>query len=237
MGAISEDAGTWYYVVDCATCNKAIPFRQAPSYEDDSIIRWPTMRVRCVHCHTDQTYAGDLISRRKAAAPRWIFARDRAPSHASDGDREAFRDRQEDRRVGDSSGRVIFDREIDPISSSLRNILIVAVSGRRATIFFLSSCFLVAGSVLRLALETFYPVPLAVLNESSSSGPALLLGNAFFGALLFGLVLFIFGIGTFFVEACGGLKTGQDWFDRLCRQTVEHLFGTVKAWMGGRTSK
>jgi hypothetical protein len=99
---------------------------------------------------------------------------------------------------------VIFDREIDRFSFSLRNILIVAVSEKRATIFFLSSCFFVAGSVSRLAPETFYPVPLAVLNESRASSPAMLLGNAFFGTALFGLALFIFGIGSFFVGACGG---------------------------------
>jgi hypothetical protein len=220
MSAIPEETGTWYYVVDCATCKNAVPFRQAPSREDDSIARWPTMRVRCCHCNTDHTYAGDLISRRKAAAPRWIFARDRAPSPARDGDQEASRDRQEDRRVWDSGGRLIFGLEIDSISSSLRNILNVAVSGRTATIFFLSSCFFAAGSVSLLALETFCPVPLAV-----------------FGTVLFGLVLFIFGIGSFFVEAFGGFKTGQDRFDRVSRQTVEHLFGTVKAWVGGRTSK
>ena len=131
---------------------------------------------------------------------------------------------------------MIFGLEIGPISSSLRNILNVDVSGKRATIFFLSSCFFVAGSVSLLALETFCPVPLAVLNESRSSGRAMLLVNAFFGTVLFGLVLFIFGVGSFFVEACGGFKIGQDRFDRVCRQTVEHLFGTVKAWVG-RTSK
>jgi hypothetical protein len=130
---------------------------------------------------------------------------------------------------------VIVDREIDAISSSLRNIRITAVSGRRATIFFLSSCFFVAGWISRLALETFYPVPFAVLNESRSAGPAMLLSTAFSVTVLLGLVLFIW-ISSFLFEACGGFKTGQDRFDRLCRQTAEHLFVTVKAWMGSSTS-
>ena len=237
MTANLEEAGAWYYVVDCAICKAVVPFKHA--HEDDQIVRFPTMRVRCFHCHTDHTYSADLISRRKTAAPRAIFKRDRPPSHAGDGDREASRDRQEDRGVGASGGRVILNREIDPISFSLRcyNMLIVAVSGRRATIFFLSLCFFIAGSVLRLALETLYPVPLAVLNETRSSFPAMLLGNAFSGTVLFGFVLFILGTGSFFAEACGGFKAVQDRFDHLCRQAVERSFGTVKTWIGRRTNE
>jgi hypothetical protein len=41
------------------------------------------------------------------------------------------------------------------------------------------------------------------LNELRLSDPAMLLESAFFGTALFGLVLFIFGIGSFFVEAFG----------------------------------
>jgi hypothetical protein len=203
LAANLEEARTWYYVVDCATCKAIIPFKHA--LEDEPILRFPTMRVRCLHCHTDHTYAPDLISHRKAAAPSGIFKGDRPSSDAGDGDREATRDRQEDRGVGDSGGRVILDREIDPLSSSLRrdNIVIAAVGGKRATIFFLSSCFFAAGWVSQLALDIFYPVPLAVLNELRSSGPAMLLGTAYFGTVLLGLVLFIFGMGSFFVEACG----------------------------------
>jgi hypothetical protein len=225
LAANLEEAATWFYVVDCATCKAVIPFKHAP--EDEPILRFPTMRVRCFRCHTDHTYAADLISHRKAAAPRGIFKRDRPPSHAGDGDREASGDRQEDRGVGDSEGEVsadggkswgvaalqepvlseavILDREIAPLSSSLRcdRFLIGAVSGKRARIFFLSSCFFAAGWVSQLGLDIFYPVPLAALNELRSSGPAMPLGTAFFGTVLVGLVLFIIGIGTFFVEVCG----------------------------------
>jgi hypothetical protein len=113
-----EEAGTWYYVVDCATCKAVIPFKHAP--EDEPILRFPTMRVRCFQCHTDHTYAADLVSHRKAAAPRGIFKKDRPLSHTCDGDREASRDRQEDRGAGDSGRRVILKCKIDPVSSSLR---------------------------------------------------------------------------------------------------------------------
>ena len=169
LAANLEKAGTWYYVVDCATCKAIVPFKYAR--EGEPIVCFPTMRVRCFHCHTDHTYGTDLISHRKAAAPRGIFNGDRQPSHASDGNPEAFQDGQEDRRVEDSGGRVILDREIDSISASLRceNILKAAVSDKRATIFFLSSCFFVAGLVSQLALDIFYRIPLAVLNELRSS--------------------------------------------------------------------
>jgi hypothetical protein len=203
MMANLGEAGTWYYVVDCAICNAVVPFKHA--HEDEPIVRFPTMRVRCFHCRTDHTYAADLISRRKAAAPREIFKRDRSPSHAGDGDREAPRDRQEDRSVGASGGRVILNREKDPISFSVRcyNMLSVVVTGKRATIFFLSSCFFAAGWVSQLALDIFYPPRLAVLNELRLSGPVMLLESAFLGTILFGLVLFIFGIGSLFIEAFG----------------------------------
>jgi hypothetical protein len=201
MTANLEEAGTWYYVVDCAICKAVVPFKHA--HEDEPIVRFPTMRVRCFHCHTDHTYAADLISRRKTAAPREIFRRDRPPSHAGDGDREASRDRQEDRGVGASGGRVILNREIDP-------------SGKRATIFFLSSCLFAAGWVSQLALDIFYPARLAVPNELRLSDPAMLLESAFFGTVLFGLVLFIFGIGSFFVEAFGfGRRLTKRGFARM----------------------
>jgi hypothetical protein len=44
-----EEAVTWCYVVDCAMCKAVIPFKHAP--EDEPILRFPTMRVRCLHCH------------------------------------------------------------------------------------------------------------------------------------------------------------------------------------------
>jgi hypothetical protein len=151
------------------------------------------MRVRCLHCHTDHTYTPDLISHRKAAGPSEIFKEDRPSFAAGGGDREASPNQQEHRDGGNSGGRVILDREIDPLSSSLRrdNIVIAAVSGKRSTIFFFSSCLFAAGWVSQLALDIFYPVPLAVLNELRSSGPAMLLGTEYFGTVLLGLVLFI----------------------------------------------
>jgi hypothetical protein len=75
LAANLEEAGTWYYVVDCATCKAVIPFKHAP--EGEPILSFPTMRVRCFQCHTNHTYAADLVSHRKAAAPRGIFKRDR----------------------------------------------------------------------------------------------------------------------------------------------------------------
>jgi hypothetical protein len=202
LAANLVEAGTWYYVVDCVTCKAVIPFKHAP--EDEPILRFPTMRVRCFQCHTDHIYAADLVSHRKTAAPRGNFKRDRPP-YACDGDREASWDRQEDRGVGDSGGRVVLECQINPVSSSLQrdDIVIPTVSGKRATIFFLSSCFFVVGWVSQLALDIFYPVQLAVLNELRSSGPAVLLGIAYLGTVLLGLVFFIFGTGSSFVKACG----------------------------------
>jgi hypothetical protein len=113
-----EEAKTWYYVVDCTTCEAVIPFKHAP--EDEQIFSFPTMRVRCLHCHTDHTYTHDLISHRKATAPSQSFKGDRPSFDTGDGDREASLDQQEDRGVGGSGGRVILDREIDPLSSSFR---------------------------------------------------------------------------------------------------------------------
>jgi hypothetical protein len=181
-------------------------------------VRFPTMTVRCFQCHADHTYAADFISHRKAAAPRGIFKTDRPSSDAGDGDREASSDRQGDRGVGDSGGRVILEREIAALSSSLRrnNIVIAAVSGKRATIFFLSSCFFAAGWVSQLALDLFYPVPAAVLNELRSPGPAMLLGTAYFGTVLLGLVLLIFGMGSFLVETCGFKRKVDEFVLRIC---------------------
>ena len=197
LAANLEEAGTWYYVVDCATCKAVIPFKHAP--EDEPILRFPTMTVRCFHCHTDHTYAPDLISHRKVAAPRGIFERDRASSGSHDGDQEAFRDQQEDRGIGVSEGSVIVEREIDRLNTSLRraNILISTISEKRATIFFLSSCFFTAGWVSQLALDIFYP--------ARSSGLAVLLTAGYFGIVLIGFLLFISGMGSFFVEARGFL--------------------------------
>jgi hypothetical protein len=96
---------------------------------------------------------------------------------------------------------VIIERNIDPISASSQctDVLNVVVSGRRATIFFLSSCFFAAGWVLHVALDIFYPA----LLELRSSRPAMLLGIAFFGTVLLGLALFVYGTGSYFIEAFG----------------------------------
>jgi hypothetical protein len=168
-----EEAGTWYYVVDCATCKAVIPFKYAP--EDEPILQFPTMTVRCFHCHTDHTYAADLISHRKATAPPGIFKKELASSGPGDGDQEAYQDRQEDRG---SEGGVLVKRDIDYLSSSLRraNILLGAMSGKRSTIFFLSSCFFAAGWVSQLVLHIFYPV--------RSSGPAVLLTTEYLGSAI-----------------------------------------------------
>ena len=198
LAATLEEAGTWYYVVDCARCKAVVPFKHAP--EGEPILYFPAMNVRCFQCHTHHTYAPDLISHRKAAAPCGI-SKNRPLSHPGDSDREASRDRQEDRGAGASEGRVIIDRNIDPISASLRcnNILNVAVSGKRATIFFLSSCFFAAGWVSHVALNILYPAA----PEFRSSGLPMLLGIAFFGTVLLGLALFVYGSGSYFVEAFG----------------------------------
>jgi hypothetical protein len=81
-----DEAGTWYYVVDCATCNAVIPFKHAP--EGEPILRFPTMGVRYFRCRTVHTYVADLVSHRKAVAPRESFKRDE-PADARDGADEA----------------------------------------------------------------------------------------------------------------------------------------------------
>jgi hypothetical protein len=222
-----EEAGTWYYAVDCATCKAVVPFKYAP--EGEPIVRFPTMNVRCFQCHTDHTYAADLISHRKAAAPRGVFKTDRPSSGAGDGDREASQDRQEDRSVGDSEGREIVEREITPLGSPLRrnNIAIAALSGKKAAIFFLSSCFFTAGWVSQLAVDIFYPVPPAILNGLRSSGPAMLLGTAYFGTVLLGLVFLIFGVGSFFVETCGFKRKVDEFVLRICSSRL--AAGTIAA--------
>jgi hypothetical protein len=196
-----EEDSTWFYVIDCLTCKAVVPFKHAP--EDEPIVPFPAMNVRCFHCHTDHTYAADLISRRRAAAPVVMFEGDRPSSDEGDGDREASPDRKDDCGEGGSGVRVILDRAIIPISSSLRrnNILNVAVSEKTATIFFLSSCFFAAGWVSQLVSYILYPPPVAVLNELCLSGQTGLLGPAFFRTVLPGLALFLFGIGSLLVES------------------------------------
>ena len=196
-----EEAGTCYYVVDCATCKAVVPFKHAP--DGEPIVCFPTMWVCCFQCCARHTYAADLISRRKTAAPRGIFNGDRPSSNEGNGDRNASRDRQEGSSPGDAIGRLIIDHEIDPIRVSLErnNILNIPVSGRRATIFLLSSSFFTAGWVSHFALNILYAAPVAEFNEVRSSGPITLMRIAFFGAIMIGLVFFMFGISSLFVEA------------------------------------
>jgi hypothetical protein len=211
-----EESGAWYYVVDCATCKAVIPFKHAP--EDEPIVCFPTMRVRCPHCHADHPYPADLISRRKAATPPGIFKRDRPPSDAGGSSGEASGDLQEDSRVEDPRECVILYHEIGPISSSLQcdNELIAAANGKRATIFFLSSSFFAAGWILQLTLDIVYPVPPAVLDELRSSIPATLLGTAYLGTLLLGFVLSIFGMSGVFFETCGFKRKVDELVRRIC---------------------
>lgn len=57
---------TWYFVVDCAKCGKPIPFSEAPALDKQKALKVPTIQVRCPHCHKEGTYAGPLMSRRRA---------------------------------------------------------------------------------------------------------------------------------------------------------------------------
>jgi hypothetical protein len=197
-----EEAGTWYYVVDCATCKAAIPFKHAP--EGEPVLRLPTMMVRCFQCSTVHTYASDLVSHRKAVAPRRIFRKDQ-PAETPNNAQEASRDRPEDRSDAGTGGREIAESKIEPEASSLQrdNNVIAVVSGKRGTIFFLSSCFFATGLVLQLVLNISYPVSLAVFAEARSYGLAVLLGVAYFGMVFLGLALFILAMGSFLVETHG----------------------------------
>jgi hypothetical protein len=194
----SKEAGTWYYVVDCAICRAAIPFKHAP--EGEPILRFPAMGVRCFQCGAFRTYTADLVSHRKAEAPRRIFKRDQ-PTEARDVVGQASRCRQQDRGLADSAGREMVESKIRPYSASPRrdNIVVAAVSGKKATVFFLSSCFFAAGWVFRLASDLIFPVTLAARDQSSPYGPAALLGGAYYFSVLFAFALFIFGAGSVLV--------------------------------------
>jgi hypothetical protein len=99
----------------------------------------------------------------------------------------------------------------------------------------LSSCFFAAGWIWQLALGIFYSPRLAVLNELRLSDPAMLLGSAFFGTVLFDLVLFIFGIGSFFVEAFGFkrrlTKRGFGRIDSRIANLAVHAANTVALFL------
>ena len=91
---------------------------------------------------------------------------------------------------------MVVDRKINSIRALAwcNSVLNVALGGKRPMIFFLSSCFFAAGWVSQLALGFFYPGPL------ESSGPVMLMGTALFGSVMLGLILFMFGIGSLFIE-------------------------------------
>ena len=199
----SEEAGSWYYVVDCATCKAVIPFKHAP--EGEPILRFPTMAVRCFQCRTVHTYAADLVSHRKAVAPPEIFKGGPTVARC-----DTSQHRHEDHSVADSSGCAIVECKIEPDTFSLRrdNIAIDAVSGKKSTvIFFLSSCFFAAAWIVQLALNILHPVSLAAFNEAHSYGPAVLLESAYRGAIFSGLTLFIFGMVSFLFRAYGLKRT------------------------------
>jgi hypothetical protein len=199
----SEEGGTWYYVVDCAACKATIPFKHAP--EGEPILRFPTMRVRCFQCRAVHAYAADLVSHRKAVAPRGISKRDQ-PDDACDKAQKASSHRQEESSAGHTVGRGIVEYKIEPDPSSLlqrANGVIAAVSGKRETIFFLASCLFAIGLNFQLALNIFYPIPNVVINQAHSYSLAGLLDSAYFGAILCGLAFFIFGIGCFIADSCG----------------------------------
>jgi hypothetical protein len=164
----SGEAGSWYYVVDCATCKAVIPFKHAP--EGEPILRFPTMGVRCFQCRTVHTYAADLVSHRKAVAPSKISGRDLL-SVARDAD-EASPYQQKDPDVGVSGGREIVECKINFDNSPLLrdNIAVDADSGKRAAIFFLSSCFFATGWVFQLLLNAIYPVAVAVQSGGFRRG-------------------------------------------------------------------
>jgi hypothetical protein len=222
----SEEAGTWYYVVHCTTCNAVIPFKHAP--EGEPIVRFPAMRVRCFECGTAHSYAADLVSHRKAVAPRRIFKRDQL-ADPPDNAQEA---RQENHSVGDSGGREIVECRIESETTSLPrdNCVIATVTGKRATIFFLSSCFFAAGWVLQLTLNISYPFHLTVLDQVRPYGPAVLLDSAYFGAILCGLALLILGTGSFLVDTYA-FKCNVLGKDGLALVTSNAFMRSVTTWI------
>jgi hypothetical protein len=226
----SDEGGTWYYVVDCATCKAAIPFKHAP--EGEPILRFPKMRVRCFQCRAVHAYGADLVSHRKAVAPRGI-SKSNQPDATPDKAQEASWRQLEDRSDGDPAGREIVECKIEPDTpSSLHRAdgVIVAFGGKRGTIFFLSSCLFAIGLTFQLALNVFYPVPNYVFNDAHSYGTAALLNGAYFGAILCGLALFIFGAGIFIVDSCG---SERDVFRKGVLELVESnaLVRSLRTWI------
>jgi hypothetical protein len=132
LAANLEEAGTWYYVVDCSTCKAVIPFKHAP--EDEPILRFPTMTVRCFRCRTGHKYAPDLISHRKVAPPPpGVLQRTSDGDDGDDGNQKASQDRQEHRGVETSEGPTIVERKIDLSSSLRRANILVAADGVRSS--------------------------------------------------------------------------------------------------------
>ena len=227
----SEAAGSWYYVVDCATCKAVIPFKHAP--EGEPILRFPTMGVRCFQCRTVHTYASDLVSHRNVVAPREIFTG--GPAVARDAVRDAFQSQQEHHSVADTGGCGTVECKIEPDASCSRrdDVVIEAVSGKRTMIFFSSSCFFAAACLVQLALNVFHPVPLAAFDEAHSFGPTVLLDGVYFGAILCGLILFISGMRGFLVDAYSSKRDvlGKDVFALITRNA---FMQSLMTWLSSK---
>ncbi len=63
---MQTEPGKWYFVVDCAKCGEAIPFREAASPEDNPgpLQSRTVSDLRCLQCGHVDNYAPVLISRR-----------------------------------------------------------------------------------------------------------------------------------------------------------------------------
>ena len=100
-----------------------------------------------------------------------------------------------------------------------KNILNVAVGGKRAAIFFLSSCLFAAGWLSQLAFDFFYPGSISPTR------------TAFVGTVFLGLVLFGFGMGSVFIEAFGfkrkSIKRGFARIDFRIASLSVHAASTV----------
>lgn len=54
----------WYFVVDCAGCNEAIPFLEAASPEESPEVKQRTIAdLKCPNCEHADTYAPALMYR------------------------------------------------------------------------------------------------------------------------------------------------------------------------------
>ena len=59
--------GRWYFVVECAKCDEAIPFLEAPSPEDEPQVKQRQIAdLKCPSCGHVGTYAPALMYRDQA---------------------------------------------------------------------------------------------------------------------------------------------------------------------------